>query len=52
MQPPSHLCSLPPRLCWGGGQRAEVSSDGRSAPVGRIIMQRLLELFGRGIVEL
>lgn len=52
MQPQRLLRPLPPGLCWGGGQRAEVSSDRRGAPVGRIIMQRFFELFGRGVVEL
>lgn len=45
MQPQTPL-STSPRAVLGGGQRAEVSSDGRGAPVGRIIMQRLLNSLG------
>lgn len=51
MQPQRHLCASP-RAVLGGGHIAEGSSDRCGAPVGQIIMQRLLELFGSGVVEL
>lgn len=48
MQPQRHLCPPSPR-CLAEG---EGPLDRRGAPVGQVVVQRLLEVFGRGVVEL
>lgn len=45
MQPQRHPCPLP-AACGGEGL------DRRGAPAGQVVVQRLLEVFGRGVVEL